>query len=534
MMEAESDHGPQCNEAAAHHQCRLVRSDSSSSSEGEGWLLGIEDGALEADAAAADRARLAESYAKRRAERTWGFAKAAKYDLARGAHFISTVRGPIYFKQKAGHQQGQAWDCSLLLVKHLEAMLSDDVGQTSSSAQAHNALEAVEAAQAVSNGQLEAMLSADAGCKGSGDQGPMLSADAGQKSSSAQGLMLSADAGRQDSSSAQGDDAMEAAAAAAAAAAMQGHVDAVPSSGARPAAQNGSSAQAQLSTDAGPAAQEGSSAPADDTPEATATATSQCHSTASAAPGGSSAQACDERQAAAAAEAASNGRSAAMGRLSMEEAAAARRCIPTLSEMSVLELGCAVGLPGVAAAVLGACAAVLTDLPDGAAAARETLLLNKEALGAGDGGWVGSACSSVLRWGNASDVQHVSEIMRSRRRPCATEGCCNPSARATGANPNVRAQGWPPDLVLMSDLLYGDVTAAAALVETLRQVCGPETQVGWRIWILFQKQACWLKVGVRGRVTPVRHPTLHRTSGRVPLHACTLSSVGVRMQRLPS
>ncbi|KAG5180676.1 hypothetical protein JKP88DRAFT_349444 [Tribonema minus] len=284
---------------------------------------------------------------------------------ARAAHFISTVRGPIYFKQRAGHQQGQAWDCSLLVVKHLEAMLSADVGQNSSSAQAQ----------------------------------AMLSADARQKKSSAQGPMLSADAGRRDSSSAQGDDVLEAAAAAAAAApaaaaaaAIQGHLDAMPHSTA---------------------------------------AASQAPSIAiaSADPGGNSAHARDARQAAA--EAASNGHSATMARLSLEEFVATQRYIPTLSEMTVLELGCAVGLPGVAAAVLGARSAVLTDLPDGAAAARETLLLNKEALGTDN----------------------------------------------EGANPNARAQGWPPDLVLMSDLLYGDVTAAAALVGTLRQVCGPETQV---------------------------------------------------------
>jgi hypothetical protein len=130
---------------------------------------------------------------------------------------------------------------------------------------------------------------------------------------------------------------------------------------------------------------------------------------------------------------------------------------------------------------------------------------------------VGNGLCLSLRWGSASDADAVAAAVRARAGEIATAavapadgaGCQGASAETTpgdaGTATNSSAGGaaavqttspsavaaaaaaaasataaeaaWPPHLVLLSDLLYGDSSAAAALVATLQHVCAPHTRV---------------------------------------------------------
>jgi hypothetical protein len=67
------------------------------------------------------------------------------------AYVLGTVAGPIYFNQNPG-QQGRIWDCSLVLVRFLETLMSNGFDTT------------VDATIECSNGSLRGATVLELGC----------------------------------------------------------------------------------------------------------------------------------------------------------------------------------------------------------------------------------------------------------------------------------------------------------------------------------------------------------------------------------
>mmetsp|Transcript_13468 Transcript_13468/g.26589 ORF Transcript_13468/g.26589 Transcript_13468/m.26589 type:complete len:373 (+) Transcript_13468:75-1193(+) len=158
----------------------------------------------------------------------------------------------------------------------------------------------------------------------------------------------------------------------------------------------------------------------------------------------------------------------------------------------VVELGCGLGLPGMTAARLGAERVVVTDSSMAALApAAAAISLN---------GLNGTVSALPLHWGTSHEDE-VHAVLDCFAPPAAFptralhhagesgsgqdgEGGSRGGGGHTGTRVEERGGGGDDgdvgvavDLVLCSDLIYGDEVPSRLLVETLLQICGPSTLV---------------------------------------------------------
>lgn len=106
-----------------------------------------------------------------------------------------------------------------------------------------------------------------------------------------------------------------------------------------------------------------------------------------------------------------------------------------LSNRNVIELGCGLGLPGVCAALLGANHVTLTDMPKAMASIQRTIALNHASVSSDRLEAMPLMWSKSLNWGKQYD------------------------------------------LILCSDLIYGDVASSELLIHTIDELCHPQSLV---------------------------------------------------------
>jgi predicted nicotinamide N-methyase len=158
------------------------------------------------------------------------------------------------------------------------------------------------------------------------------------------------------------------------------------------------------------------------------------------------------------------------------------QAIPSTKDLSILELGCGVGLTGiVAAAVLGTQLTILTDLKVVVDEAAEPNLVRNTTASTGkhpyrltEAGKRGRILAMPLCWGDADDEQAVAEALLSWTKPCKTSR----NKKKGAPSPRDYSQ---PDLIVIGDVAYQHKPGAPshfdALVSTLLKFLGPHTRV---------------------------------------------------------
>jgi predicted nicotinamide N-methyase len=155
--------------------------------------------------------------------------------------------------------------------------------------------------------------------------------------------------------------------------------------------------------------------------------------------------------------------------------------IPSISDLTVLELGCGVGLTGlVAAAALGTQLTILTDLkPVVDEVAQPNLLRNttpsngRHPYRLTEAGKRGRIMAMPLCWGDADDEQAVAEMFLKFTKPVKIPR--KQKGKAPAKDPS------KPDIILIGDVAYQHKPGASshfdALVSTLLKFLGPQTLV---------------------------------------------------------
>jgi predicted nicotinamide N-methyase len=155
--------------------------------------------------------------------------------------------------------------------------------------------------------------------------------------------------------------------------------------------------------------------------------------------------------------------------------------IPSIKDLSVLELGCGVGLTGiVAAAALGTQLTILTDLkPVVDQVAIPNLIQNsnpgQQSFRFTKAGKRGKIIAMPLCWGDCEDEQAVAAVLAKSIKPIKTSRKKKKGDAGPPKDPN------KPDMILIGDVAYQHKPGAQShfdvLVSTLLKFLGPQTLV---------------------------------------------------------